>query len=161
MSIETGVASRLRKIQGSHSAAEFARKCGVGESLWRKYLAGSTPGVDRAAQIAAAAGVSLRWLATGDGPMVLPASTNEDAGPYAVEKAAGIADLEALPLDPLALRQAVQIVLETLEGAAPGHSYGRAANLITICYQALTSGMRPEMMRELLEGVRCDPGKST
>ena len=45
-------------------------KCGVSESLLRKYLAGdSLPGTDKLVAIARAADISLEWLATGDDPV--------------------------------------------------------------------------------------------
>nr|WP_153039701.1 S24 family peptidase [Pseudovibrio sp. Ad37] len=47
----------------------FAKKCGIGDSLIRKYLNGGMPGLDKTVQIASACGVNLQWLATGEGPM--------------------------------------------------------------------------------------------
>ena len=60
------VAARIRSLMASQSTAAFARKCGLGESLLRQYLAGSMPGADKAAQIARANGVTLDWLVLGD-----------------------------------------------------------------------------------------------
>jgi phage repressor protein C with HTH and peptisase S24 domain len=62
------LADRLRLAMGSESVNAFAKRSGLGESLLRSYLAGSAPGLDKAARIAKAAGVSLEWLATGKGP---------------------------------------------------------------------------------------------
>lgn len=62
------IAARIRELMGSQTTAAFARKCGLGESLIRTYLAGSMPGADKAAKIADANGVELRWLVTGVGP---------------------------------------------------------------------------------------------
>lgn len=72
---------RLRKAIGEESANSFARRAGLGESLVRKYLAGSAPGIDKVAAIAAAANVRLEWLINGAGPMrgdepALPAEVN-------------------------------------------------------------------------------------
>lgn len=39
----------------------------MGESLMRKYLAGSSPSTENLAAIASAAGVTVDWLATGQG----------------------------------------------------------------------------------------------
>ena len=47
----------------------FARKCGLRESLMRKYLSGSIPGADKLAKIAIANHVSMDWLAAEIGPM--------------------------------------------------------------------------------------------
>lgn len=46
----------------------FSTAVGVSNSSIRQYLSGSTPGIDKAAQIAAATGVELQWLITGEGP---------------------------------------------------------------------------------------------
>lgn len=51
------------------NVSQFAAKCGVRESLMRKYISGSTPGIDKAVHIANSLGVNLDWLATGEGPM--------------------------------------------------------------------------------------------
>lgn len=61
--------SRLEELVSEHSSANaFSTKVGIGNSLIRKYLAGAMPGIDKAAQIAAATGVRLEWLITGKGP---------------------------------------------------------------------------------------------
>lgn len=50
------------------SIRAFARDSGLSETVMRKYLSGdSTPNVDRLVAIAAAAKVSVEWLATGFG----------------------------------------------------------------------------------------------
>jgi phage repressor protein C with HTH and peptisase S24 domain len=53
---------RLKELVDPTNPYSFAKEVGVGESLIRKYLAGATPGLDKAAQIAKAKGVSLDWL---------------------------------------------------------------------------------------------------
>jgi hypothetical protein len=63
-----GLAERIRSLVGRRSVARFAKDCGIGESLMRSYLSGAMPGLDKAAAIARAGGVSLDWLATGTGP---------------------------------------------------------------------------------------------
>ena len=61
-------AARLKQIIGENSVSQFAKKCGFAESMLRKYLLGSSvPGADKLVRMAQAAGVSLRWLATGEG----------------------------------------------------------------------------------------------
>ncbi len=63
-------ADRLRLvIDAEESALALARKAEIGESLIRRYLSGSEPGLDKLVRIAAAARVRLEWLATGEGPM--------------------------------------------------------------------------------------------
>nr|WP_269752159.1 helix-turn-helix domain-containing protein [Thiocapsa bogorovii] len=61
-------ATRLARAKGVLSTNAFAQKCGISESIFRKYLAGaSVPGADKLVDIARVAGVSLLWLATGQG----------------------------------------------------------------------------------------------
>ncbi|MFN3375187.1 MAG: helix-turn-helix domain-containing protein [Burkholderiaceae bacterium] len=60
--------SRIRESIAEEPVAAFARRCDIGESLIRKYLAGSEPSATNLVKIADAAGVSLDWLATGRGP---------------------------------------------------------------------------------------------
>jgi transcriptional regulator with XRE-family HTH domain len=59
--------TRLREIMGSESNSSFGRKCGLSESLIRKYLNGTLPSSKNAAKIADACGVTVDWLATGKG----------------------------------------------------------------------------------------------
>lgn len=63
-----GFPERLLQAKGGMSTLAFAKKCGISESSFRKYLAGhSVPGADKLLEIAQTAGVSLTWLATGEG----------------------------------------------------------------------------------------------
>lgn len=62
------IAARIRDAIGEEPVAAFGRRCGIGESLLRKYLAGSEPSATNLAKIADAAGVTVDWLATGRGP---------------------------------------------------------------------------------------------
>ena len=62
-------ARRLREVIGKDSVHKFSKKCGLGESMLRKYLSGdSVPGADKLIRIAGTAAVELQWLATGEGP---------------------------------------------------------------------------------------------
>ena len=56
----------------------------MGESTFRKYLSGSIPSLDKAVRIAEVAGVSLQWLATGEGPM-RPGEADESKGKIEAE----------------------------------------------------------------------------
>jgi hypothetical protein len=58
---------RLRVALKGESVNSFAVRAGIRESLLRKYLVGSQPGLDKAVEIAKAANVNLIWLATGKG----------------------------------------------------------------------------------------------
>lgn len=64
----TDMSARIRAAIGEEPVAAFARRCGFGESLLRKYLQGSEPSATNLAKIADAAGVTVDWLATGRGP---------------------------------------------------------------------------------------------
>jgi phage repressor protein C with HTH and peptisase S24 domain len=62
--------ARLHLVINGESINAFAKKCGVAESLLRKYLSGqSAPGMAKLIAIAKAANVRIEWLATGEGPM--------------------------------------------------------------------------------------------
>lgn len=57
---------RMQLLVGSGSTSAFAKKAGIGDSLARKYLdktAPGVPGLDKALKIAQAFGVTLDWLA--------------------------------------------------------------------------------------------------
>ena len=62
---DTELKARIREIIGDEAGAAFARRCGIPESLLRKYLNGSQPSVRNLVVMARAAGVSVEWLATG------------------------------------------------------------------------------------------------
>lgn len=69
-SVKSGFSQRLSLTINGQSISGFSMKCGVSESLLRKYLAGdSLPGTDKLVAIAHASDISLEWLATGDGPL--------------------------------------------------------------------------------------------
>lgn len=116
-------AERLRLVLGGESVNSFARKCGVGESLLRKYLAGGMPGLDKAAAIADVAGVSLDWLATGRGVMRPRASAAHDAGTRQVD-----ANL---------LRETISIVEEWLVLNNRSMEPAKKADVISKLYQFL------------------------
>lgn len=62
---EESITDRIASLVDGSSVAAFARKCGVSETVMRKYLNGAMPGSDKLIQIAEANGVSVQWLATG------------------------------------------------------------------------------------------------
>lgn len=64
-----GFSQRLELALQGESVHSLSVKSGVGDSLLRKYLSGSEPGLEKAALIARAKNLSLDWLATGEGPM--------------------------------------------------------------------------------------------
>ena len=61
-------ASRLIEAVGQQSARSVAAKCGMSDTVLRKYLNGeSTPNVERLVAISEVLGVTVEWLATGKG----------------------------------------------------------------------------------------------
>lgn len=58
---------RLRAIIGDDSVSAFARRCGLTESAIRAYFSGKRPTMQNLAAMANAAGVTIDWLATGQG----------------------------------------------------------------------------------------------
>ncbi|HFQ5182522.1 TPA: XRE family transcriptional regulator [Vibrio vulnificus] len=56
---------RLLEALGEESVRSFSKRCGISESVIRKYLAGSYPNVDKLPRIAEATGRSIEWLLTG------------------------------------------------------------------------------------------------
>ena len=62
------IADRIKILIGDEFVSSFARRCGMGESLIRKYLAGSQPNAANLVAIANAKGVTIDWLATGREP---------------------------------------------------------------------------------------------
>ncbi|MER8964452.1 helix-turn-helix domain-containing protein [Mesorhizobium sp. M0808] len=66
---ETTFAQRLELALDGEKPGTFAKRSGIGDSTIRKYLQGTIPLVDKAAELAAALNVSLEWLAAERGPM--------------------------------------------------------------------------------------------
>lgn len=61
-------AERLNSLRrDGQSTLAFARDLEIGDSLLRQYLGGAMPRLDKLLQIAKATGVSINWLATGEG----------------------------------------------------------------------------------------------
>lgn len=61
---------RLKKVMGDKSNRSFASECDISEMTLRRYLAEETfPPLDTLEKIAAVAGCSLAWLASGEGDM--------------------------------------------------------------------------------------------
>lgn len=75
-----GIAARLKGLIGTESVSSFSRRCGLGESLLRKYLAGSQPNAQNLIFIADAAGVTIDWLAAGRLPKTRAEVRNAQAG---------------------------------------------------------------------------------
>lgn len=60
---------RLKDIIGENSARSFANRADLSQTVIRRYLENdSTPNIDRLIAIAKVGGVTVQWLATGQGP---------------------------------------------------------------------------------------------
>ncbi len=60
---------RLRMAIGDQTIFRFAQECGLSDTLVRKYLEGSMPGLEKLIELARATGVRVGWLATGEPPI--------------------------------------------------------------------------------------------
>ncbi|CAM3619214.1 Bacteriophage CI repressor helix-turn-helix domain protein [Vibrio aerogenes CECT 7868] len=56
---------RLKAVMGNESVRSFSKRCGISESVIRKYLKGSYPVMDKLPKIAVATGMSMGWLISG------------------------------------------------------------------------------------------------
>jgi transcriptional regulator with XRE-family HTH domain len=111
----SALAARLQAIIGKESVSSFARRCGLAESVLRTYLRdGRMPPLDKACAIAAAAGVTVDWLATGNGLGVAA----EVRASYK-SGARGATVLDARPLDAGVLEGILKAVLEAQGTHAP------------------------------------------
>lgn len=135
--IEAGaLAARLKALVGDESVSSFARRCGMAESVLRTYLRdGRMPPLDKALAIAAAAGVSIDWLATGHGARALAQGIASYA---ATPDSASAAD--APVLDTAVLEGIVKAVLQGQGAhASPEHL---AAMIVDLYQRALDRGGR-------------------
>jgi phage repressor protein C with HTH and peptisase S24 domain len=78
------LSDRIKAIQGNDSVSVFAKKCGFRESTLRGYLSGSIPSIDKADQIAKAAGVNLQWLVSGEGRKTADEAANGEMSEFAL-----------------------------------------------------------------------------
>jgi phage repressor protein C with HTH and peptisase S24 domain len=89
--ISTGFADRLAAAMGREPQAVVAKRAQISTSVLSKYLQGSEPGLMKAARLARATGVSLQWLATGEGAPNAGAGGYVGIPIYDVRLAAGVA----------------------------------------------------------------------
>lgn len=94
-SVGEAFARRLRGAIGDQPVLRFAQKCGISDSLVRKYLEGSLPGVEKLIMLAKAADVSVGWLASGEAPVRPGGGPFPDAGFGQCSASAG--DFEFIP----------------------------------------------------------------
>lgn len=99
----------------------------MSDSLVRKYLAGSLPGLDKAIVMARVAGVSLEWLATGEG------SPSPAAG-----GGLGKPDIDLDALEEVAVK-----VLALLEQRRPDLSTKARARIVRLVYEFYIKQEKP------------------
>ena len=121
-----GFSQRLKIAKGKSSANAFAQECGISESVFRKYLAGvSVPGADKLVDIARVGGVSLVWLATGEGA---PSGGSSGApGPSG-------------PVDEALLETVIESVEAGLQQIGGQLAADKKAKLVTAIYRIYQSG---------------------
>ena len=126
---ESQLAARVREAIGDSSVTAFGRRCGIGESVLRKYLHGAVPSSDNLVAIADAANVSIEWLAAGRGPKQRGAAPAPAPQPFDTERLAraigavqeGLASIRrTLPPDKHAqlIEAAYELILEDEQAAA-------------------------------------------
>ncbi|WP_435101058.1 LexA family transcriptional regulator [Arhodomonas sp. AD133] len=78
---------RLRQALGNQSVYSIEQQTGIAQSLVRKYLnARSIPGADKLVALAQVTGVSLTWLATGEGSQEVTPSPASQANTEIVDE---------------------------------------------------------------------------
>jgi len=136
-------ATRVRAvIKMSGSVSDIARRCGFSEGVVRSWRDGNTdPSRGRCVTMAKTLGLSLVWLAAGEGPMMLDASADE--APVRSE-AAGSARREgrdvqvvAAPLDASRLAAAMKLLQSDIEMTGSRFSPVRHADMVAEMYSIL------------------------
>lgn len=115
---ESELVKRMRELIADDSVSAFARRCGIGESVLRSYLAGSVPSADRLAAIAEARGVTTDWLISGREPRLRADVIKATGG-----------------LDKQRLKDAIAAVEEGLRVAQKQLSPDKHAELISLIYE--------------------------
>ena len=127
---------RVRTVLGKTSVRSFARDVGIDEKSLRQYMAGATdPSRRTVIAMAKAGGVTVQWLATGEGPM----RKGELGDASKTHKA------EALLFDPELLVDVVSGVEEGLVDAGATMDPEKKGQLLVAIYQLYSdSGAAPD-----------------
>lgn len=136
-------ASRVRAvIKMSGSVSEIARRCGFSEGVVRSWRDGNTdPSRGRCVTMAKTLGLSLVWLAAGEGPMMLdgssedPVSRNGRTSDATTGREAA-AD-RSTALDPNRLAAAMKLLQSDIEMTGSRFSPVRHADLVAEMYSIL------------------------
>jgi DNA-binding phage protein len=143
MPTASSFASRVRAvIKMSGSVSEIARRCGFSEGVVRSWRDGNTdPSRGRCVTMAKTLGLSLVWLAAGEGPMMLDGSGDDVvARTETTESARGRESREgATPavLDASRLAAAMKLLQSDIEMTGSRFSPVRHADLVAEMYSIL------------------------
>jgi hypothetical protein len=136
-------ASRVRAvIEMSGSVSEIARRCGFSEGVVRSWRDGNTdPSRGRCVTMAKTLGLSLVWLAAGEGPMMLDGSS-EDPSTRNGRTSEATDGREArsnrnTALDPNRLAAAMKLLQSDIEMTGSRFSPVRHADLVAEMYSIL------------------------
>jgi hypothetical protein len=137
-------ASRVRAvIKMSGSVSDIARRCGFSEGVVRSWRDGNTdPSRGRCVTMAKTLGLSLVWLAAGEGPMMLDGS-GEDAVARSESSETRRDGREASAptigvLDPSRLAAAMKLLQSDIEMTGSRFSPVRHADLVAEMYSILS-----------------------
>jgi DNA-binding phage protein len=132
-------ASRVRAvIKMSGSVSEIARRCGFSEGVVRSWRDGNTdPSRGRCVTMAKTLGLSLVWLAAGEGPMMLDNASDEGAGRSDTRRGGEATTERAQTLDASRLAAAMKLLQSDIEMAGSRFSPVRHADLVAEMYAIL------------------------
>jgi transcriptional regulator with XRE-family HTH domain len=112
---------RLRQALNGKTPYSLERETGIAQSLIRKYLSGqSVPGTDKLVALAIAAGVSVTWLATGEGEATAVALSHQELG---------------REVDLSSLEEVTRKVLQLLDERRPDLSSKARARIVRLVYE--------------------------
>ncbi|TCV92438.1 hypothetical protein EC912_107146 [Luteibacter rhizovicinus] len=139
-------ASRVKAvIKASGSVSEIARRCGFSEGVVRSWRDGNTdPSRGRCVTMARTLGISLLWLAAGEGPMMLGNNSDDVAGRIetseTVRERRGDQDTDSqgtIALDSSRLASAMKLLQSDIEMAGGQFSPSNHADLVAEMYEIL------------------------
>lgn len=127
------------------SRTEAASVCGMSTDQLSRYEKGGTPSFPPLARLAIAKGVSLEWLATGEGGMLLSASQTASDGAS-----------QALRLEPETLESSIAAVDAGLGALDVTLQAGDKARLVMVVYRRLVERqLQPaEVVAAVLQSIK-------